>query len=314
MDPRRHLEHVEHRDRVPRRRPRALPGPFSAIAGSSLTRSATRRTATMRSPIVSFVPLHRLERSSLGRRTLLLVSTPGALSGRRTEARPAPTETGAPFDGPDATGPVCSALGVSHPLDGFLHVKARGLVASRIGPGVRAVSRFARPCPKTWSDARVSRPAGSHPPKDSTRPQPHRVSAAVAFLPFRPAARSSLRASDPRRDVGLERPPRAGPLPIPRPRSPPPTSPTSRPCSAHRASPWRSAVHPGAEAPALASQLRPADVSADATPYPSMGSVPLRGLHSRAPFRTRSPRCRGVRRCASVAGAGAAEADAGTRG
>lgn len=206
LDRRQHLVRVEHR------RPcagvatrRSPPCPFQPPDRASPDRARRSRDHTLTDRRLRS-PLHRLRAHRPKPPHPLLASTPGALASRRAGARLAPTAAGTPFDGPDATGPVCSALGVSLPLDGFLRVKVSGLVASRFRSW--GSSRFPRRA--TWSEdlahTGVSRLAGSHPPKDSTRLQPHRVTAAVALLPFRPDARSSLRAPDLRGGAGLRLP------------------------------------------------------------------------------------------------------------
>jgi len=73
-----------------------------------------------------------------------------------------------------------SVLVVSHHLDGFLRSKGRGLVASRC---------------QSWGSPRFvlshSSRRFSHPSKNSTRPQPHHVTVAVAPLPFPPVQLAS---------------------------------------------------------------------------------------------------------------------------
>jgi hypothetical protein len=83
-----------------------------------------------------------------------------------------------------------SVLVVSHHLDGFLRSGVRGLVASRCrswgSPCFAYFDRHHHHRSSGWIDRHVPRRRVSYPPKDSPRLQPHRVTAAVAFLPFFP--------------------------------------------------------------------------------------------------------------------------------
>jgi hypothetical protein len=66
-----------------------------------------------------------------------------------------------------------------------------GLLHPAADPGVRRVSRASTATnhyrSSGWIDRHVPRRRVSYPPKDSPRLQPHRVTAAVAFLPFFPS-------------------------------------------------------------------------------------------------------------------------------
>jgi len=91
-----------------------------------------------------------------------------------------------------------SALVVSHHLGGFLRSEDRGLVASRcqswgsprfVLPGSRSDPAHV-PKDRAWAAGvpRHSPRRCSHPSKNSTRPQPHHVTVAVAPLPFPPTS------------------------------------------------------------------------------------------------------------------------------
>jgi hypothetical protein len=104
-------------------------------------------------------------------------------SAVRPPTRPLP-EARAPF-GPMVR-PIesCSALVVSHHLDGLLRVGAAGLLRPAAGSGVRRVSR--RPSHPLCGDGyepSVPR-AAVDPAKSSPRQQPCRITAVVAFLPL----------------------------------------------------------------------------------------------------------------------------------
>jgi hypothetical protein len=81
-----------------------------------------------------------------------------------------------------------SVLVVSHHLDGFLRSGDCGLVASRCrswgSPRFPHLAAIFTAEAMGWIDPHVPRRRRSYPPKDSTRLQPYRVTAAVAFLPF----------------------------------------------------------------------------------------------------------------------------------
>jgi hypothetical protein len=86
---------------------------------------------------------------------------------------------------PDPT--TRSALVVSHHLDGFLRTWARGLVASRCRSW--GSPRFAHPWPPRGRSlatvyGKRSPRRGSHPSKNPPRPQPYRVTTALAFMPL----------------------------------------------------------------------------------------------------------------------------------
>jgi hypothetical protein len=153
-----------------------------------------------------------------------------------------------------------SARVVLHHLGGFLRSEGRGLVASRC---------------QSWGSPRFvlahSPRRFSHPPKDSTRPQPHHVTVAVAPLPFPPAA---LAFSD--RFRCQNRPSKVCPT----------GAPASRLCSAAESVTPSGRCQPGAPYPSWASF--PFKVLPEVREPPRSLSLCLR--RSRNPKKTRSHR------------------------
>jgi hypothetical protein len=110
-------------------------------------------------------------------------------SRRRRSAEAGDVAIGVGFPGPTS----CSALVVSHHLDGLLRTVAAGLLHPAPGLGVRRVA--GRPSPATARIRRSEGPAPErpfprrgHPSKGSPRQQPCRITAVVASLPL-PRAR-----------------------------------------------------------------------------------------------------------------------------
>jgi len=90
-----------------------------------------------------------------------------------------------------------SALVVSHHLGGFLRAGAAGLLRPAAGCGVRRVARSGFQTARRHP-ARPSRfPRRiSYPSKSSPRQQPHRITAAVAFLPLPHALRARTSSTE----------------------------------------------------------------------------------------------------------------------
>jgi hypothetical protein len=85
----------------------------------------------------------------------------------------------------------CSALEVSHLLDGLLRVGVAGLLRPAAGSGVRRVSRRPPHLRREWVEASVSRDA-DYPTKNSPRQQPFRITAVVASLSLPSVLRVAL--------------------------------------------------------------------------------------------------------------------------
>jgi hypothetical protein len=100
-------------------------------------------------------------------------------------ARPLPGAE-APFGSTLPSADSCSALVVSHHHDGLLRAEVTGLLHPATGQGFAAfhACRLSA-APEGEAGGRGQSPRrGSHPSKSSPHQQPHRITAAVAFLPL----------------------------------------------------------------------------------------------------------------------------------